>query len=218
MKIHSVGTLIKKDLLLELRQKYAIGGILLYVFSTIFIVYLSFIQIENRTWNALYWIIILFASVNAIAKSFVQENSSTQLYFYSIAQPAAIITAKILYNLLLLLFLSLIAFFFFGIIAGNPVEKTGLFLITTFLAAAGFSITFTFISAIAAKAKNSSVLMAILSFPVILPILLTLVKLSADSLNLVQDSAYWKDIVILLAIDVLLLTLVFLLFPYLWRD
>ncbi|MEM7101739.1 MAG: heme exporter protein CcmB [Bacteroidota bacterium] len=214
----SVPALIKKEFLLEWRQKYALGGIMLYVFSTIFVVYLSFVEIGPRAWNALFWIIILFASVNAITKSFIQENSTRQIYYYSLASPLAVIFSKIIYNQFLLLILSGIAFAFFALVAGNPVKDTGLFLLTTFLGSTGFSITFTFISAIAAKANNSATLMAIMSFPVIFPILMTLIKLTAGSLFLIQDSEYWRDIVILLSIDIILITLVYLLFPYLWRD
>ena len=98
------------------------------------------------------------------------------------------------------------------------VKEVGLFAIILFLGSVGFSIAFTFIAAIAAKANNSATLMAIMGFPVVIPILLTLVKLSANALRLIQDSGYWRDISILLAIDVILLTLVIILFPYLWRD
>ncbi len=66
--------LIKKDILLETRQQYTFYGILLYVASTIFVVYLSMGQPEDRVWNALFWVVQLFVCVNAVAKSFLQEN------------------------------------------------------------------------------------------------------------------------------------------------
>jgi heme exporter protein B len=60
--------------------------------------------------------------------------------------------------------------------------------------------------------------MAILSFPVILPVLMTLMRLSAIALRLIQDTSYQRDIINLLAIDVILLTLTFVLFPFIWKD
>jgi heme exporter protein B len=93
-----------------------------------------------------------------------------------------------------------------------------LFSLTVALGSVGFSIAFTFIASIAAKANNSATLMAILSFPVILPILLTLIRLSQISLRLLQDTSYKKDIINLLAIDAILLTLTFVLFPFIWKD
>jgi heme exporter protein B len=92
------------------------------------------------------------------------------------------------------------------------------FFIGLILAATGLSITLTFVSAIASKATNSATLMAILSFPIIIPVLLTLVKFSANALGLITDTGVWKDVVILLSIDAILLSLSFLLFPFLWKD
>jgi heme exporter protein B len=213
-----IAYLLQKDLRLELRSSYAISGILLYVFSTIFIVYISFRKVQPEVWNALFWIIILFASVSAVVKSFVQENSARQLYYYSLAHPIAVILSKILYNILLLLVLSLLTWLGFSFVAGNPVKDTAQFFLALLLGSLGFSITFTFISAISSKADHNATLMAVLSFPLIIPILLTLIKLSANALRLMQDTAVGKDILILLSIDLLLVGLAILLFPFLWRD
>lgn len=213
-----IGHLLRKDMQLELRTSYAISGILLYVFSTIFIVYMAFQKIQPDVWNALFWIIILFASVSAIVKSFVQESSARQLYYYSLANPISILLSKIIYNIVLLLGLSLLTWLGFSFVAGSPVRDTSQFFLALLLGSVGFSITFTFIAAISAKADNNATLMAILSFPLIIPILLTLIKLSANALRLMQDTAVQNDIFILLAIDLMLLGVGLALFPFLWRD
>jgi heme exporter protein B len=210
--------LLRKDIRLEFRNSYAISGILLYVFSTIFIVYMAFQQVQPNVWNALFWIIILFASVSAVVKSFVQESSARQLYYYSLIGPTAVIISKIIYNVLLLFFLSLLTWACFSVVAGNPVKDSAQFFLALFLGSTGFSITLTFIAAISSKADNNATLMAILSFPLIIPILLTLIKLSANALRLMQDTGIQKDILILLSIDLLLLAMALVLFPFLWRD
>lgn len=210
--------LLKKELLLEWRQKYAIGGILLYVVSTVFIVYISTGEIRPPVWNILFWIIVLFASVNAVVKSFVQENSQRQLYYYQLAHPIAIILSKIIYNIGLLFLLTVLSYLAMTLVYESPIKRIGLFWLTIFLGSVGFSITFTFVSAIASKADNSSTLMAILTFPIVIPILGTLMMLSANALGLIQDTAYLKDIYTLIAIDGILLGLAIILFPFLWRD
>ena len=115
--INQTWYLFKKEILLEWRSKYAFNGVLLYVVSTVFICYISF----NLTpgfkdskgypvvWNVLFWIIMLFASVNAIAKSFMQESRGRLPYYYSIASPQAIILSKTIYNILLMSLLSILA-------------------------------------------------------------------------------------------------------------
>ncbi len=211
-------TLFRKEILLEWRQPYAIGGILLYVLSTVFVVYLSFQNITPPAWSALFWIIALFASVNAIAKSFVQENGKRQLYYYSIANPLAIIFSKILYNTILLFNLLVLAYAAMTAVAGNKLVEPTIFWLAILLGSIGFAITFTFIAAIAAKASQSGTLMAVLSFPVIIPILLELIKLTIIAIGFARDTTWIHDVYILLAIDALLLALVLLLFPFLWKD
>jgi len=210
--------LLKKELLLEWRQKYAIGGILLYVVSTVFIVFLATLVIAPPIWNILFWIIVLFASVNAIVKSFVQENSNRQIYYYQLADPIAIITSKMLYNIGLLFLIAALTYGAMIIVAENPVRDTGIFWAALFLGSVGFSITFTFISAIASKADNSATLMAILSFPLVIPILGTLMKISRSALALEQDTSLNKDFMVLGAIDLILFGLAIILFPFLWKD
>src|SRR3954470_20334750 len=99
-------TLFKKDLLLEVRQQYTFYGIVLYVASTIFVLYLAMGQPEPVVWNGLFWMIQLFICVNAVAKSFLQESRGRMLYFYSIAGPRDFILAKLLFNSLLMLVMS----------------------------------------------------------------------------------------------------------------
>ncbi|WP_262502616.1 heme exporter protein CcmB [Pontibacter flavimaris] len=214
--------LIQKDLVLEWRQKYALNGMLLYVGSVVFICYLSFGMRPNilvpPVWNALLWIILLFVSVNAIAKSFMQENRGRLLYFYSIVSPQGIILAKIIYNTLLMLLLAIICFVFYGFVLGNPVEDVPMFLLSILLGAVGFSTSLTMISSIASKAANSSTLMAILSFPVIVPMLLMLIKMSKNAMDGLDRSASLDELLTLLAINMIVVTVSYILFPYLWRS
>ena len=122
MLVHEIKHLVLKDIRLEVKQKYAINGIILYVVSTIFVCYLSFSRIiEPETWNSLFWIILLFASVSAVSKSFVQEGRGRQLYYYSIASSQSVILSKIIYNLLLTVILSLFCFGVFALLMSDVI-------------------------------------------------------------------------------------------------
>ncbi len=220
--IRSIIVLLKKDILLEWRQRYAINGILLYITCTVFVCYLSLgiktAKISPLTWNALLWIILLFASVNAVAKSFLQEKQARMLYYYTIASPQAILLSKIIYNTGLLLLLSSIAYLFYSIVLGNPVQDKVLFFTTILMGSVGFSITFTMISSIASKADNSSTLMSILGFPIIIPLLLILMKVSKNAIDGLALSVSVDSLIILGALNCMMLALAYLLFPYLWRS
>ena len=211
--------LFKKEITLEWRNKYAVNGIIIYVISTVFICYLSFREIiDVPTWNALFWIIMLFASVNAVAKSFLQESRGRQLYYYTLLDPRSVILSKIIYNVFLLCVLAFVNLFFYTLFIGNIIENMSLFILCLFLGSAGLAAVMTLISAIAAKAAENAALMAILAFPVIIPLLITIIKFSKNAIDGFGFDNNYNYAVILLSIDVMVAALGFLLFPYLWRD
>lgn len=219
---NQVLVLISKEVTLEWRQKYALNGILLYVVSAVFITYLSVGAQQGtlaiHTWNALYWIIILFSAVNAVAKSFVQEHQGRQLYYYMIASPEAIILSKIIYNTLLTLILALLGYAVFSLILGNPVQDQGMFILNLILGAIGFSSCLTMVSGIASKAGNNGTLMAILSFPVIIPILLMAISISKNAIDGLDRGVSVEKLFTLLAINAIVGAVSYILFPYLWRS
>jgi len=210
--------LIGKEIRLEMRNRYALGGILLYVISTVFVSYLSFKKIVNpATWNALFWIILLFASINGVAKSFISETRGRLLYLYTLASPQAVILSKIIYNSLLLLVISGLCLFVYALFVGNIIQDLPLFLVTLLLGSFGFSSLLTMVSAIASKTSNNFTLMAILSFPIMMPLLMVLLKLSKNAIDGLElwDTSY---LLVLMFINVIIIALSYLLFRYLWRD
>ena len=210
--------LLKKELLLEWRSKYALNGVLLYVVSTIFVCFLSFVSVVSLTWNALFWIIMLFASINAVSKSFLQESKGRQLYIYTIASPFALIISKTIYNIMLMMVLTLIALCFYMLVFDYVPKDLPLYFVATVLGSLSFSTIFTMVSAISSKAGNGGMLMAILSFPVIIPVLIVLIKLTKNAIDGLDRSVSLDEIGLLLIINVLVMAVSLLLFPYLWRD
>ena len=217
--MREIRILIIKELMLEWRQKYAFNGLLLYVGATVFVCYLSFRQIiDIPTWNALFWIIQLFAAVNALAKSFLQESRGRSLYYYTVAHPHHIILSKIIYNFFLMLLLSFFNLLFYSLLIGNPVDDMGMFILTMILGSLGLSSVLCMISAIASRAGNSAGLMPILSFPVMLPLLMTIIRLSKNAIDGLAWSVSQSLVLILVSLNVLIIAMGYLLFPYLWKD
>ena len=213
-----VKALVYKDIVLEWRSKYAINGILLYVVSTVFVCFQAFKSVDSVVWNALFWIILLFAAINAISRSFVQESSYRLLYYYTLVSPKAIILAKIIYNSMVMFLLSSIAFTVYALIFKNPIADPLLYFLAVLLGSLSFATVFTMVSGISAKAGNNSTIMAILSFPVIIPLLILLIKVSNNAMMGEERYFSYSDIAVLIAINVITITISLLLFPYLWRD
>ena len=222
MLFKEIKTLIYNEILLEWRNKYAINGLLLYDISTVMICYLSFSlksnQINPITWNTLFWIILLFTAINAIAKSFIQEGFGRYVYYYNLVSPQGVILSKIIYNSRLMIVIALIGFMVYIIFMGNPVQDNALFILSLFLGAIGFSSTLTMVSGIASKANNSSTLMAVLSLPIIVPMLLMLIKISKNALDGLDRSLSIDELSTLGAINLIVISVSYLLFPYLWRN
>ncbi|OYU55528.1 MAG: cytochrome C biogenesis protein [Chitinophagaceae bacterium BSSC1] len=217
-KQHPILALIRKDLLLETRQQYTLYGIFLYVASTIFVVYLSMGQPEDRVWNGLFWVIQLFVCVNAVAKSFLAESRGKMLYFYSIAGARDFVLSKLIFNAILMLVMSCLSLAIFTVLLGNPIEYGWRFLGITCLGGISLSLVFTFLAAIAAKAQQQAALMAIMGFPIIIPQLLILMKISTAAFSAVIQAGLWQLVLMLVGLDILVIALAIILFPFLWKD
>jgi heme exporter protein B len=203
--------------LLEIRQQYSFYGVLLYIGATIFVLYMALDSPESNVWNGLFWVIQLFISVNAVAKSFLQESRGRMLYFYSIAGPRDFILAKLLFNSLLMLLMSLLSLALFSLFFGNPMQKAGAFIGLVLLGGWSLSLVFTFLAAIAAKAQQNAAIMAILGFPIIIPQLLLLMRLSNAAFT-ENTSIPAATVLLLVALDAMVVLLAVILFPFLWKD
>lgn len=214
--------LLKKEFILELRRKSVISGLGLYLLSIIFICYLTFNLRQNaispNTWAALFWLTILFSVVNSVAKSFIGERTGAFIYYYSIASPQQIIISKVIYNTILCLVISLAGYVLFSIFIYNPVQDSLIFFLALVLASIGFSSSLSLISGIAAKANNSNVLMAVLSFPVVISILLMAVRITKNAVDGIDRAASTDELLNLLAINCIAGALGYVLFPYIWRS
>lgn len=216
--MNRISEIFLKELVVEFRQKYALGGIFLFSATIVFLVYKVFNQVSGLEWSIMLWIITLFAGLNAIVKSFVQEKKETYLYYYSLFDPLELITAKLIYNILFLGLLFISILIFMSLFLGFPVKDPTLFFMGSTLGLTGIGIILTFVSLIANSEQSGSTLMSVLSIPLILPIMMLLLKITAVSLRLISDTSVDQDVWMLAGIDAIMLGTVIVLFPFLWRS
>ncbi len=212
--------LLKKDIMLDLRRQHTFYGILLYIASTVFVLFLALPDSPEATiWNSLFWVIQLFVCVNTVAKSFLAESKGLMLYYFTIVSPVEFIIAKLLYNCMLMLIMSGISLFLFSIFLNSPVVNGWCFFGIVLLGGLSISLTFSLMSAIAAKAQQNAALLAILGFPVILPQLLLLMKLSKTGFaEVFRNGAVLQLSAMIIGLDVMVIILAVILFPFLWKD
>lgn len=218
MNLKRVYHLIGKEVALEWRNKSLLASMLIYVIGASFIVYYAFQgQIEFQVWAAIYWIIILFSGINILGKSFDKEVKQQYYYIRSVVPPMEMIVSKLIYNALLVFVFEVIIFLEMTLFFGIEVENLPVFFITLFLGGVGFSNLFTLFSTITARTGNV-VLLSVLGFPVILPLLLLILRLTglSDVEILVDDRSLNIGAVAIL--DVITMVLSLVLFPYLWNE
>lgn len=172
---------------------------------------------DSSTWNGLFWIIQLFISINAVAKSFLQESRSRMFYYQSITSPQNFILAKLFFNTVLMLVMSTLSLVLFTLFMSNPVQQTALFVGMVYLGSWSLGLVFTFLAAVAAKAQQNAAIMAILGFPIIIPQLIVLMKITG---TVFQGAVAIPvtNILLLVTSDVLVVLLAMILFPFLWKD
>lgn len=209
--------LFLKEVKTEWRNRYAINGILVQLVSSVFIAYLCFQSIKPMTWNALYWVILLFSAVNAIARSFIQEREGRLLYFNSLVNPLAVLYSKMLLNILITIVVAFIGFAVFCFLLSVPTWDLGRYILLIALFSVGLGALFTTVSAIASKTKSGGILMPMLSFPLIIPLLLVGLS-SATQLVLRSTQNFSQTLAIMSLIDVMILLLGSILFRFLWME
>ena len=219
-----IWTLLLKEFTIEFRNKSVVGSLVLYVIATVFLIYITLAQqgaekdLEVKHWNIFMWMVALFSAVNAVARSFTQDEGGRFYYYYYMCKPEWIIGAKLMYNGLLMIVLVSLTFIAMSLMLGNPVKNMWILWLVMFLGGCSFSFLFALISAIAVKSGSASTMTAILGFPLIIPLMIFLMKLSREAFFEVPSENFLINLGILSIWCVMLVLLSLILFPYLWRD
>lgn len=215
---------VKLELKLEFRLKYAIAGLLMYVLSTVYLVYFSLEYQGVREdllptiWSIFFWLIVLFTTVNATFQSFSKLTQGKMLFYYTMVSPQVFIASKLIVNALISLFLSLLTGLIFIFILGDPSEQFWVLFLSLCVGTIGYSLLFTYISAIASKSGGNSSLAVVLGFPLALPLLSIIVKLFGESFRPALSLNFDNNLWIALGFNFIPLLLALILFPYIWRD
>jgi heme exporter protein B len=210
--------LFLKELKMELKNKYALWSLVLLLVVSVFIIYTIQKEASNKVWHSLFYVVLIFGVVQNIGRSFLMENKGSLLYYKFLVDSRAIIISKIAYQFLVNAFflVMLTAFMSFWLPQGIP--HFWQYLVTALLFTLCNSAVFTFNSALALGAKNSSLVAMILSLHLLIPSLLVSLKSASKAISPLDDFNYIEDWGVLLLLLVMQLALSVLLFKYVWED
>jgi heme exporter protein B len=211
---------LAKDVRTELRTRYSLNALFMFAFTTLVVISFSLgkLALNVQVLAALYWIIIFFSAMSGLAGVFIkEEDTKTAQTLRLFARPSVIYAGKLVYNLLLLAILCALLTPLYVIFLNVTIPDWPLFLVVVLLGMIGLAGATTIIGAIVAKANVRGALFAVLSFPVLLPLLVAAI----GGTNAALGEAGWvgaeNHLKLLLAYAVIMITVSAVLFDFVWN-
>lgn len=214
--------IVYKELLSEFRTRYSISTILLFIFTTISMIAISYSseKISSETTAGLLWIVLFFTSMIGLSKTFInEEERGTALLLQIIVNSYAIYFGKLIFNIITSLFINFFAITFFFLFLNTQVVKSiNLLILTISISSFAIATATTVISAIIAKANSKNALFPVLAFPILLPIIKIGIDLTVASFAGSTIKENLGDIQMMIAYTGLVATVSYLLFDFIWKD
>lgn len=217
-----MNAIFMKDWRSEMRTRYAMSALIMFVVVTISVILFS-LGSEGASPDVLsgmLWVVIFFAAMSGLSRTFVmEEERGTSMTLQLMAPASAVYFGKLLFNLVLGLGLSLLTVvLYLMLIEGFGIASPSIFIAATVLGSIGLSSASTIIAAIIARANTKGTLYPVLSFPILLPLLLTVInatRLAVEGAPLVEAAGEFQ---ILISYIVVVTTVSYLLFEFIWKD
>jgi heme exporter protein B len=222
--LQKISSILLLDFRREFKQRLSFLSIVLYVFAVTYLLYFlmntqgALVKMEVKYWNVLFWVIVLFSTINQLIAQFSKEGNALYLYYYTVINPIHFILAKIIFHVIYACFIAILSFGIFCLWFGSPVENFATLFLSIILGTSSFAILFTLTTAISKGLKNNAVLTSILGFPLAIPLITMVAKLSREAFFTTQSDNFGINLSILIAFNVLMLVLSVILYPYIWRE
>ena len=215
---NQIAALVLKDIRIDFRKSSGLASILLFVIATVFIVYLTVGALTERAWLGIFWVVILFSSVNVVLKDMYQDLSTRRIYLYTLTPPIVFLLAKVFYHYLVLILMTCLAYISMYIFFDSPVQDIPLFTLALSLGLLGISVVFSFLASLGGQGGSNSTLLAVLGFPCAIGVILSALKISLSALTEVNMTSPTNDVLLLAAVVILLLGIGMILFPFTWKE
>lgn len=220
--IRSVGAILRKDIHSELRTRYAISALVMFVVTTIAVLLFALGQ-EDAPAEVLagtLWIVIFFGAMSGLSRTFVmEEERGTSMTLQLLAPPSAVYFGKLLFNVVLVVALNIFTvLLYLFLINGFIIRSADLFVCTILLGSFGFASAATIIAAIIARANTRGTLYPVLAFPLLLPLLVAVIDATKNAAAGVPLAEAGGAFQFLISYIVVVVTISSLLFEYIWKD
>lgn len=214
--------LFLKDFRSELRTRYAINALAMFIIVAISVILFSIgnEKINENLTAGLFWVVIFFTAMSGLSRAFVsEEERGTTLTLQLVTSPTTVFSGKLIFNLILVFAMNAIIAILYGALFEDFIIKNFLLFLSTFvLGNIGLAVSSTIIAAIIAKAGAKGTLYPVLSFPILLPLILTCVQLTLFSFDGTSFEKSKFELAIVVSYDVIMITVSYLLFDFIWKE
>ncbi|MEX0722033.1 MAG: heme exporter protein CcmB [Balneolaceae bacterium] len=218
--IRSTITVIKKDLQIELRTRFAFNMVLAFVAASLLLVLFTLRadQLEPTPKAGLVWVVILFAALSALSRSFIAETDKNTFDLLRIYAPGTTVySGKLFYNFLFTLFINTATFIAYIFLVNLTIQSWPAFLIMLFVGTAGLSAVATMTAAVVSQADRKGAIFSVLSIPLFMPLVLLLTDISKTAF-IDGGGESWNTITALIGFAGVTITAGILLFDYIWEE
>lgn len=211
-------TILEKEFIFNIRSLHQILSVMLYLFCASYIAYKVLGSVNAQVWLGIFWILLLFIAISATNLSFSNESGRRAMFFYQLYNPYELLIAKMIFNFFFLFALAVILTLVLQVFLPVEIRLYDHYFGAIALSSLGISAAFSFVAGITNMNNSSMSLMTIMALPTVLPVFLLGMKIMAQGLGIVSDSDVSTDYLLLSAIDLIIIGIILLLFPSLWKS
>ncbi|MFN8449825.1 MAG: heme exporter protein CcmB [Anaerolineae bacterium] len=215
-------SIVRKDFQAEFRSRELIGSMGLFALLAVMVFSFALELDRNarvESISGVLWVTIVFASILGLNRSMAMERDQGNLDALLIApiNRAAIFVGKLVGNFVFTLVIGLVLLPLMTILYNVSLFHPLLFVVLL-LGTLGFTTLGTLLAAMTVQTRAREALLPIVMMPVVLPLLLAAVNASTSILNASPQNDWVQWTQILVVLDVIYLTICFLLFEYIVEE
>ena len=214
-------SVFKKDLRIEFRTRFAINMVLAFVVASLLLILFTLRaqQLDPTPKSGLAWIVILFAALSALGRSFISETDKNTFNLLRIyAKGSTVYTGKLLYNIIFTLFINATTFLLYSFLMDLRIVSWEAFLTMLILGTLGLSSVSTMTAAIVSQADRKGAVFSVLSIPLFVPLILLLTRVTKSAFIDGISDGFGSDLAALTGFVGVTITAGIILFDFIWEE
>lgn len=219
--LQSTLTVLRKDIQTEFRTRFAFNMVIAFVIASLFLIMftLKAQELNPTPKSGLIWIIVLFAALSSLGRSFISEtdkNTYNLLRIY--ARGSTVFAGKLLFNTIFSFVINAFTFIIYMFLADITIVSWSSFMVVLIFGTIGLSGVSTMIAAIVSQADRKGAIFSVLTIPLFIPFILLLTSITKSAFVDGASQGFTNDFSALIGFIGVTVTAGILLFEYIWEE